>query len=55
MNIVLALILLSLCFISVPIIASTIGGWMAYWGIFIISVIWCIILLILRLKYWEEK
>jgi hypothetical protein len=55
MNIIISIILLSLCFISVPIIAATIGGWYAYWGALIISIIWTIILLILRIKYWEEE
>lgn len=54
MNDKIIIILLSLCFVSAPIIAATIGGWAAYWGIFIVSVIWCILLLILRIKHWEE-
>ena len=55
MNLIIYIILLSLCFISVPIITATIGGWYAYWGALIISIIWTIILLILRIKYWEGE
>ena len=54
MNAIIILILLSLCFISVPIIAANIGGWASYFGIFIVCVIWCILLLILRIEKWGE-
>ncbi|MEM1537418.1 MAG: hypothetical protein QXK12_01030 [Candidatus Nezhaarchaeales archaeon] len=50
-----ALLIMAICFILVPIIASTVGGWYAYWGAVALSVIWAIIITWLRTsRYWEE-
>jgi len=49
------LIVMAVCFISVPIMAATLGGWYAYWGAMIVSAIWAVALLWLKTtKYWEE-
>ena len=55
-TVILSLIVLAVCFILVPVMAATLGGWYAYWGAMIISAIWAVVLLWLRLtKYWEEE
>jgi hypothetical protein len=52
---VATLIVMAICFISVPLLAATLGGWYAYWGAMIISAIWAVALLWLKTtKYWEE-
>jgi hypothetical protein len=52
---VTTLIVMAICFISVPLLAATLGGWYAYWGAMIISSIWAVALLWLKTtKYWEE-
>lgn len=51
---VVSLIALAICFISVPVMAATLGGWYAYWGAMIVSAVWAVILLWLKItKYWE--
>ena len=53
-SLVLSLVALAICFAAVPIMAATVGGWYAYWGGMLISVVWAGILLWLKLtKYWE--
>jgi len=52
---VVTLIVMIVCFASVPLLAATLGGWYAYWGAMIVSAIWAVALLWLRTtKYWEE-
>jgi hypothetical protein len=52
----LSLLVLALCFISVPILAATVGGWYAYWGPILLSMIWALVLLWLRTTlFWEEE
>jgi hypothetical protein len=54
-TLVATLIVMAICFISVPLLAATLGGWYAYWGAMIISAIWAVALLWLKTtKYWEE-
>jgi hypothetical protein len=51
----LAILVMALCFISVPILAATVGGWYAYWGPILLSMIWALVLLWLRTtQFWEE-
>lgn len=50
------LMVMAICFITVPLLASTVGGWYAYWGAMLASVIWAVALLWLKTtKYWEEE
>jgi hypothetical protein len=52
---VATLAVMAVCFISVPLLAATLGGWYAYWGAMVMSVIWAVALLWLKTtKYWEE-
>jgi hypothetical protein len=52
----LAILVMALCFISVPILAATVGGWYAYWGPILLSMIWALVLLWLRTTlFWEER
>jgi hypothetical protein len=52
----LAILVMALCFISVPILAATVGGWYAYWGPILLSMIWALVLLWLRTtQFWEER
>jgi hypothetical protein len=52
----LALLALALCFLSVPILAATVGGWYAYWGAILLSAVWTLILLWLKIsKFWEGE
>ncbi|MEN3016825.1 MAG: hypothetical protein ABC585_03585 [Candidatus Methanosuratincola petrocarbonis] len=45
---------LALCFVAVPLIAATIGGWYAYWGAILLSCAWAAVLLWLRVtEFWE--
>lgn len=51
----ISIVALAICFISVPYLAATVGGWYAYWGALLISAVWAAILLWLKLtKYWED-
>lgn len=51
----LAILVMALCLISVPILAATVGGWYAYWGPILLSMIWALVLLWLRTtQFWEE-
>lgn len=52
---ILGIVALALCFISVPLIAATIGGWYAYWGTLLLSVVWSAVILWLKIKYWEDE
>ncbi|MCQ5376673.1 MAG: hypothetical protein NO516_01335 [Candidatus Methanomethylicia archaeon] len=53
-GVILSVVALTLCFISVPLLAAYVGGWIAYWGALAMSVIWAAILLWLKLtKMWE--
>ncbi len=52
----LGIIALAACFLAVPLLAATVGGWYAYWGAMVLSAIWAAILLWLKLtKYWGEN
>lgn len=49
------LAVMALCFISVPIIAYLFGGWFAYWGHALLAIVFGIIAVLIRTKYyWEE-
>jgi hypothetical protein len=51
----LSLLVLAICFVSVPILAATVGGWYAYWGPILLGTVWALVLLWLRVtKFWEE-
>jgi hypothetical protein len=50
------LIVMIICFATVPLLAATLGGWYAYWGAMVMSTIWAITLLWLKTtRYWEEE
>lgn len=52
----LSILVMALCFISVPILAATVGGWIAYWGPILVSMVWALVLLWLRTTlFWEEE
>ncbi|GEM_PF-695009 len=51
-----SIVALAVCFILVPVVSATVGGWYAYWGALLLSVVWAAILLWLKLtKYWDEE
>jgi hypothetical protein len=51
-----SIIALAICFIMVPVVAATAGGWYAYWGAILISIVWTFILLWLKLtRYWKGE
>ena len=53
---IVTLIIMAICFITVPLLAATVGGWYAYWGAMLMSAIWAVTLLWLKTtKYWEEE
>ncbi|MCK4435937.1 hypothetical protein KAU87_03910 [Candidatus Bathyarchaeota archaeon] len=44
-----------LCVILVPLIAYFFGGWYAYWGHALLAIVFAVIAVFLRTKYyWEE-
>ncbi len=52
----ITLAVMAICFISVPLLAATVGGWYAYWGAMILSAVWAVVLLWLKTsRYWEEE
>lgn len=54
-DVTFAILIMAICFILVPVLAYTVGGWYAYWGAVMLSVIWAIVITWLRTsKYWEE-
>jgi hypothetical protein len=53
---IVTLIIMAICFITVPLLAATVGGWYAYWGAMLMSAIWAVTLLWLKTtKYWEDE
>ena len=51
----ISVVALAVCFMLVPVIAVMLGGWYAYWGALLLSVVWALILLWLKLtKFWRE-
>ncbi len=54
-NTILGLIIMVLCFVSVPLIAATVGGWYAYWGTVLLSMVWSAVILWLKLSHWEDE
>jgi hypothetical protein len=52
---VLSLLIMALCFVSVPVIAATVGGWYAYWGTLLLSVVWSAAILWLKISHWEDE
>ncbi|MEJ5292186.1 MAG: hypothetical protein WHS82_01185 [Candidatus Methanosuratincola sp.] len=53
-KVLLGIVVLALCFASVPIVAYTLGGWYAYWGAALLSAAWATVLLWLRTtEFWE--
>lgn len=54
-DILLGLLIMALCFVSVPIIAATIGGWYAYWGTLLLSILWSGVILWLKISHWEDE
>ena len=48
--------LMALCVILVPLIAYSVGGWYAYWGQALLAIIFGILAVLLRTRYyWEEE
>ncbi len=55
-TLIVTLIIMAICFVTVPLLAATVGGWYAYWGAMLMSAIWAVTLLWLKTtKYWEEE
>ncbi|MEM3883039.1 MAG: hypothetical protein QXO23_06615 [Candidatus Methanomethyliaceae archaeon] len=54
-DIILGILIMALCFISVPIIAATVGGWYAYWGTLLLSMVWSAVILWLKISRWENE
>ncbi|MDH5810928.1 MAG: hypothetical protein QXO54_01430 [Candidatus Methanomethylicaceae archaeon] len=54
-DIILGILIMALCFISVPIIAATVGGWYAYWGTLLLSMVWSAVILWLKISHWENE
>lgn len=51
----LIIAIMILCIILVPIIAYLLGGWYAYWGHAILAIIFAVMAVLLRTRfYWEE-
>jgi hypothetical protein len=49
------LVMMVLCFILVPIIANLFGGWYAYLGHGLLAIIFAILAVFIRTRYyWEE-
>ena len=50
------MVLMALCVILVPVIAYSVGGWYAYWGHALLAIIFGILAVLLRTRYyWEEE
>lgn len=55
-RIALGILVLCLSFISVPLVAASVGGWLAYFYQILVSCVWAAALLWLRVKdFWEEE
>lgn len=47
---------MALCFILVPIVAYLFGGWYAYWGHALLAIIFSVMVVLIRTRYyWEEN
>ncbi|MBC7113758.1 MAG: hypothetical protein H5T34_07105 [Candidatus Methanomethyliales bacterium] len=51
----LGLLIMALCFVLVPVIAATVGGWYAYWGTLLLSMVWSAAILWLKISHWEDE
>jgi hypothetical protein len=48
--------ILTLCFVLVPIVAYLLGGWYAYWGHALLAIIFAIVAVFIKTRYyWEEE
>jgi len=46
----------ALCFILVPVVAYLFGGWYAYWGHALLAIIFSVMVVLIRTRYyWEEN
>jgi hypothetical protein len=56
MSIISVLIaVMTVCVILVPVIAYLLGGWFAYWGHALLAIIFSVVLVLIRTRYyWEE-
>lgn len=55
-GVILGIIALAVCFAAVPLLAANLGGWYAYWGAMLVSVVWAAILYWLKVThYWEGE
>lgn len=54
-NTILGILIMTLCFVSVPVIAATVGGWYAYWGTLLLSMVWSAVILWLKISHWEDE
>ena len=49
------LAIMALCIILVPVIAYLIGGWYAYWGHVLLAVVFAVLVVFVKTRYyWEE-
>ena len=50
------LAVMALCFMLVPIVAYLFGGWYAYWGHALLAIIFSVMVVLIRTRYyWEEN
>jgi len=49
------LVIMALCIILVPVIAYILGGWYAYWGHGLLAIIFAVLAVFIKTRYfWEE-
>jgi 4-hydroxybenzoate polyprenyltransferase len=50
------LAILGLCFALAPVLAYLLGGWWAYWGHGVLAIIFAIIAVMIKTRYyWEDE
>jgi hypothetical protein len=50
------LVVMALCVALVPLLAYFVGGWQAYWGHALIAIVFSILAVLIKTKYyWEEN
>ncbi len=51
----LIIVVMALCIILIPIVAYLFGGWYAYWGHALLAIIFAVMAILLKTRfYWEE-
>jgi hypothetical protein len=50
------LAIMALCIVLVPVIAYSLGGWYAYWGHALLAVVFGVLAVFIKTRYyWEEE